>query len=255
MIPRDIGFIGQFGRARWNTQNVPVKSVDSARILILLSRIFKEAFVLMNRRWLWIVLGVIGFFGVLFAGAVAGAGITYLVLQNRSERAAIDFPFRRFGLPDSGRGDAPFFHGPFEILPFGQDIPELPEGVEQAVIVSQVSPDSPADQAGLQRGDLITAVDGEEISETVSLAELVQANEPGDEITLTVYRSGVEEQLEIQATLGEHPDEEGQAYLGVTVAGFSRIKLRSPNLPERFRNYFEFPWPNDPLKPEPGPEA
>ena len=42
----------------------------------------------MNKRWLWILIGVVVFFVVLFSGAVAGAGLTYLALQARPARAA-----------------------------------------------------------------------------------------------------------------------------------------------------------------------
>jgi S1-C subfamily serine protease len=180
-------------------------------------------------------------------------GVSYRTVPDVSlfEKGAL--PFNQFALPDNGRGDAPFFQGPFEFLPFGQDIPELPEGVEQAVIVRRVISGSPAEEAGLQPGDLVTAANGDEIGEPKALAQLIESKEPGDEITLTVYRAGEAGPLEIQATLGEHPDEAGLAYLGVTISGFTGIELRSPDLPDRFRYFFESPWPGDPS--EPGPEA
>jgi S1-C subfamily serine protease len=275
----------------------------------------------MNRRWLWIIVGVIAFFAVLLVGAVGGAGITYLILQTHPARAAVETgvdtqtdasseagvlvaaivpgsPAEKAGLKrgdiileidgeavnsprnlleaiqakepgdtieatvqrgserlaysvELGEQDGEVFLGvrpcgdvfggrgplsgrldPFTIPPFGPNLPALPEGVQRAVIVGRVTPDSPADKAGLKAGDVITQVDGEPVKGPADLAEQVQAREPGDGITLTVYRAGEEEPLEIKAVLGEHPDEAGKAYLGVTISGFIRIDQESPNIPE-----------------------
>jgi S1-C subfamily serine protease len=84
-------------------------------------------------------------------------------------------------------------------------------------LVSEVVADSPAEEAGLQAGDTITAVDGEELGPEQTLQGLLAERQPGDEVTLTVDRPG-EEPQELQATLGENPDEAGKAYLGVVVA-------------------------------------
>ena len=63
-----------------------------------------------------------------------------------------DGEFFFHGIPSPGEEGLPHF-----------DIPELPEGVENAVIVSEVLEDTPAEEAGLQPGDLIISVDGEPI--------------------------------------------------------------------------------------------
>jgi S1-C subfamily serine protease len=93
-------------------------------------------------------------------------------------------------------------------------------------VILDVTPDSPADQAGLQAGDVIVAVDGQEITGESNLADLIAAYEPGDTVILQVERPG-EESAEVAVELGEHPDEEGVAYLGVRYrpSRFLRVPL------------------------------
>ncbi len=69
--------------------------------------------------------------------------------------------------------------------------------------VTQVLAGSPADKAGLQAGDVITAVDGTSISGTDDLTAILARRSPGDEVTLTVDRNGTTKQLTV--TLGTQP--------------------------------------------------
>lgn len=71
----------------------------------------------------------------------------------------------------------------------------------QGAVVREVEPDSAADEAGLQRGDIIVGFDGEEVTSFAELAGMVRAHQPGDTVTLEVLRAG--ERLELAATLGE----------------------------------------------------
>jgi membrane-associated protease RseP (regulator of RpoE activity) len=79
------------------------------------------------------------------------------------------------------------------------------------LVVRHVAPESPAADAGLERGDVITAVDGQAVSEFAALASAVEAKAVGDTVTLSVIKNGVEEPdaeaTEIQATLETQPDE------------------------------------------------
>jgi len=120
--------------------------------------------------------------------------------------------------------------------------------------VVEVLPDTPAEAAGLQMGDRITAVNGEEITPENSLVDLLAAYQPGDEVTLTVER-GDEEPFEVSVTLAEHPDDAGRAYLGVRVGVSPDVIIRKdPHglpLPEQleellpFEGKFEFQKPED----------
>lgn len=131
-----------------------------------------------------------------------------------------------------------------ELMPQWHDFQNLPEGVESAVVIRSVIADSPADQAGIKIGDVITAVNGKNIADPASFVDLMQSFEPGEEITLTTYRSGESESLEIDVVLDENPDQEGQAYLGVTIGGFLKIQSEKPGqgFEAPFHFDFEFPW-------------
>lgn len=62
---------------------------------------------------------------------------------------------------------------------------------------------SPADTAGLQTNDIITAVNGTAINQTNDLTGLLDQHQPGDKITLTVLRGN--QTLHITVTLGTMP--------------------------------------------------
>ncbi len=71
----------------------------------------------------------------------------------------------------------------------------------QGVYVYGVSEDSAAEQAGLQQGDIITAIDGVEITTMEELNEQKNQHKAGETVTLRISRSG--ETLNIQMTLQE----------------------------------------------------
>lgn len=130
-------------------------------------------------------------------------------------------------VPVPGRLDMPgeggwfrFDRRPFEGLPFDMPFSELPEGVRQGIVIGEVTAGSPAEQAGLEEGDVITAVEGQPVESPAALVETIRSYQPGDSLQLTVVRQGEEEPIEVEVTLGENPDQEGQAFLGVAVQGF-----------------------------------
>jgi PDZ domain-containing secreted protein len=129
---------------------------------------------------------------------------------------------------------------------------QLPEGVNSAVLVGKVIEGSPADEAGLQKGDLITAIEGESVQalNPKEFAKIIQKHKPGDKITFTVYRNGDEETLEIQATLGEDPEQADVAYLGIEAMGFMKID-KSDDPTREFHFEFKLPeWFHDENRPD-----
>ena len=76
-------------------------------------------------------------------------------------------------------------------------------GLPQGAAVKAVSENSPAAECGLKINDIITAINGEEITTSSELVKIVSASQPGDEMTLTVYRQGESEQLTLTLTVGE----------------------------------------------------
>jgi S1-C subfamily serine protease len=76
-------------------------------------------------------------------------------------------------------------------------------GIQQTegIVVANVVAGSPADKAGLQPRDVITAVDNTPLKSDSALAQLISTHKPGDQITLTVLRGN--QQMTVKVTLGE----------------------------------------------------
>lgn len=139
------------------------------------------------------------------------------------------FAFPRFMLPPPGGFEAPRpGPGPF---PFGEDPRPAPQpragdaflgvsgttvdpeivdlfglDLEGGAILAEVGEDTPAAAAGLQRRDVITAVDGETITTFEEFAAMIAEREPGDAVSLTVVRAG--EEMEVDVELGSRPASE-----------------------------------------------
>ena len=125
--------------------------------------------------------------------------------------ARVDFE-GRFHLPPGESPMPPGWHHPPEGWPlppdweWPQQWPHLGVRIRQLEVgaeVLKVAPGSPADEAGLRAGDLILAMDDEEVTCETPLVVLIAAHEPGDAVVLTVERDGREQ--EIQVKLGEWP--------------------------------------------------
>src|SRR4051812_9562744 len=72
--------------------------------------------------------------------------------------------------------------------------------VGTGAIVVSVDSGSPADKAGIEEGDRITALDGATVQDQVSLAARVRSHQPGDEVQVTFKRGGNEKTVTV--TLG-----------------------------------------------------
>jgi putative serine protease PepD len=70
--------------------------------------------------------------------------------------------------------------------------------------ITTVQAGSPASSAGLQQGDVITAINGNAITSTQQFIETVDTFTPGQTITLTVKRGGSTQQVKL--TLGTRPN-------------------------------------------------
>ncbi len=156
-----------------------------------------------NQATLWIVIAAL--LGLLFGcmgGALAG-GLAGYTLGRKPAPATAPRPYE-FRLEPT----------PLIPEPRPSPLPTLPEVplLQGAALVTQVIPQSPAEQAGIQVGDMIMAVD--EVSlEEAPLADLIARYQPGDVVTLTLWRAA--RQLRIEVELGEHPEKSGAPWLGI----------------------------------------
>ena len=87
------------------------------------------------------------------------------------------------------------------------------------VTIGRVLPDSPAEQAGLVAGDVITAVDAQAILSLDELIHAITAKAPGDTVLVTIRRGA--DTLNASVILGESEGENGRAFLGIEpILGF-----------------------------------
>ncbi|MDP4676783.1 MAG: trypsin-like peptidase domain-containing protein [Candidatus Nanopelagicales bacterium] len=64
-------------------------------------------------------------------------------------------------------------------------------------LIEEVTAGGPAANAGIQPGDVITAVDGRPVTDARTLVIAIRSNAPGDSIVLTVNRAGQQEQVSV----------------------------------------------------------
>jgi membrane-associated protease RseP (regulator of RpoE activity) len=86
---------------------------------------------------------------------------------------------------------------------------------DAGVMVAKVVPESPAEQAGVQVGDILVTVDGEKIDSPRKLSRTIREKEEGDTVSLEILRNG------------------GLQIVSVTIAERERhvMKLGGPNSP------------------------
>lgn len=75
--------------------------------------------------------------------------------------------------------------------------------LRDGALVLQVEQGSPADKAGLSKGDVILKIDSTDIHESKDVAAAMMKRKPGDKVTLSVDRNG--QSLSLQAVLGQPP--------------------------------------------------
>ena len=77
--------------------------------------------------------------------------------------------------------------------------------MESGALVADVVEGSPAEQAGILRGDVIVDFNNEKVEEPYNLRNTVASTHPGDSVDMTVIRNGKYETLTV--IIGELPGE------------------------------------------------
>jgi len=131
----------------------------------------------------WAVVALVGFVAValLFGSAFA---IGRATASGGDDHERIERGFE--GRPPGGEGpQRPQSSGVF----LGVSTQKA-TGDQQGAEIENVASGSPAAGAGLQQGDVITAVDGTAVSSPADLAQQVRSHQPGDQVTITYSRGG-----------------------------------------------------------------
>jgi len=130
-----------------------------------------------------------------------------------------------------------------QIQPVTEEVAEsLGLEAEHGALVAAVMPDSPAQRAGVQAGDVILHMDGEALQEFKDLPRRIAAAKAGTEVTFEVRRQGKTRRLEVE--IGRLPSEEAElaragggaapdtARLGVHLAALTPEARQRYGIPE-----------------------
>jgi S1-C subfamily serine protease len=145
---------------------------------------------------------------ILTGGAEQSAGIGFAIPINTAKAVLND-------LVTLGRVRRPAFG--VRTLPIGPELADqLGLAADSGLLIVQVVPGSAAERAGLRAGteraylgnspimiggDLIVAVDGQEIQDQQELSHAMQNHRAGDTVTVTIYRG--KKRMDVRVTLGE----------------------------------------------------
>jgi S1-C subfamily serine protease len=105
-------------------------------------------------------------------------------------------------LIDEGRVVYPFF-GISSAPVTAQIAAQFNLSVDHGALVTSVSAGGPAEAAGVQEGDVILAIDGQEINAQNAFSEVLFEHKPGDTVEATIQRG--DEEITLEVTLGERP--------------------------------------------------
>ncbi len=95
---------------------------------------------------------------------------------------------------ETGEFDRPFLGVRYMMISQRQAVMnDIPQGA----YLLEVESGSSADQAELQADDIITKFDGQDITEENDLASIINQKKVGDEVTITYWRDGEEEQVTV----------------------------------------------------------
>ncbi|MCD7737057.1 MAG: trypsin-like peptidase domain-containing protein [Lachnospiraceae bacterium] len=89
---------------------------------------------------------------------------------------------------------------------------DIPNGVYISYVVSE----SPAEDAGLQRGDIISAMDNVNVTSSEGFEELLEYYRAGETVTIDILRAdmGNYASQTVKVTFSEQPEDDGGAYSG-----------------------------------------
>ncbi|MBW3098681.1 Do family serine endopeptidase [Pseudohoeflea coraliihabitans] len=140
---------------------------------------------------------VIGVNTAIFSPSGGNVGIAFAIPASTAKAVVRD-------LIDDGTVDRGWLG--VQIQPVTDDIAEsLGLAEAEGALVTAPQPDAPAGKAGIEAGDVVTAVNGETVEGPRELAKKIAAIEPGETVEITLWRDG--KSVEKSVTLGSLPME------------------------------------------------
>lgn len=84
-----------------------------------------------------------------------------------------------------------------------EEILKVPSTVTQGVVILNVANGTPAEKAGLEKYDVITKIDGKDITSTTELRAALYAKSVGDTMKITFYRESKEKTVTVELTVDQ----------------------------------------------------
>lgn len=72
--------------------------------------------------------------------------------------------------------------------------------IDKGVIIVEISPNTPADKAGIKQGDIVVKIDKQEVESMNQLKKILYKYKKGDKAILTIIRNGKEVPVEVKFT-------------------------------------------------------
>ncbi len=95
------------------------------------------------------------------------------------------------------------------------------------VVIQSVAPNSPAEQAGILPGDVVTAIEGQEVRNTLELLERTLAS-AGTEVSVSLLRAGKEAHVRLTPRLKPPPGEGAMGIVIMMQEGYQVQTVRHP---------------------------
>ena len=139
------------------------------------------------------------------AGEVIGVNVAYLPAETGAEGIGFAIPSDTAAsvadqLIANGRAVHPYL-GVSLVDLTSETSKQFGGRLESGAVVMEIDPDGPAARAGIQSGDVITAIGSAEVEDSGDLLGELRSYQPGDTVQLTVDRNG--QQRRVPVTLGE----------------------------------------------------
>ena len=153
---------------------------------------------------------VIGINSAIYTPTGTTAGIGFAIPVNTAKRIAHD-------LITDGRVHQAFLG--IDTIPINESFAEaLGLPAQEGLLVQRTTRGGPASEAGIRGGDrvaqagmrrfyiggdVITAIDGQKVANSLDVNLILNKKRPGDEVTVTLYRGG--KKMDVKAKLSERP--------------------------------------------------